>query len=237
MSSNAGTPNQPLTYMLIACILLASGWVVNESARYGMTASVPAWVQPEIVTIYEPGAISANEWAFDYQPIAQALQSIGQDDSGQWVLGANALESLQQAVNHLPVAADARVLQRVAFLVTQSGPAPSSGHLADILVRYYHYQNQLRISLTNIAGDDLHLAQARLKATQQWQLHFFSEDIAQALFGQTNLLNDYLITRRLFQQSTDLTPEEKNQNLSQLQQQFNRRRLQSQHQQPLALGK
>jgi len=196
-----------------------------ESKRDVPDNSAHQWRQPQSVSVKYPLLISQHHWPFDYELVELALQEVKLDEEGALLIDADTADVLSRAVAELPVGMNENILQRVIFLTAKGLPGPAGEQLALILKNYYRYQQTSK----EISGLDTE------KVGEVRSEHLFQQDIAlkelymgkevtKGLFGHKHLVRNYLFSRRKVNENSDLSRQQKKQRLTELEDQFKRKR-------------
>lgn len=214
-----------LIVLAMSITLLSFAGFQLESKNSEQHAATHQWQQPQAVTVNYPVPISQAHWQFDYEGLESVLQKVSVNGQGGLLINGDMAEVLAEAVMKLPDNMTEHELQRVAFLTSRGLPGLAGAQLALILNNFYRYQQvskpasgQGNIKTSPAQKMQLFQQELALKET------YLSKEIVEALFGQKNRLLNYLFSRRKINENPELSQQQKNQRLADLEQQFQRKR-------------
>lgn len=165
-------------------------------------------------------------WDFQYSPIIQILWRAPLNSDNELVANSETLALLKRASAVLPQTISSEEFQRLDFVIRKSMPSSAGTELANLLKRYYFYEQENMAALQLINSVDNKQKRALLvsakQSSEERQVRFFGENIAMELFSENNKTQNYLNARRMINLSETLSAKEIKERLDQLQNAYRR---------------
>lgn len=209
------------TYLLIAPLALALFllWSIHaDSPEVSSKSNLHLWQQPLALASQFPEPISTDYWRFDFEASVQFLANIKYTEIGDIILNANSAKTLEDAVSKLPQTMTKTDLHRAELLVTKNFPGQAGQQLAKVLTSFYRYQQASMIETDK--PQDMAAKERRFEQTILRQQRYLGKEVANKLFGRQNAVTRYLHARQQINKASNLTQEQKQQQLTTLQGRF-----------------
>lgn len=174
------------------------------------------WTQPDAVTPHHATPISSREWAFDFLPVSNMIQTLAAGTQRSLVIDSHTLELLNRGSSALPANLSDTDIERIEYLTRVEAPAPIAEELADTITGFLHYQQV-------VEGDSLSTpttAKERFERTVALQNQHLGPNRAQQLFGEQRRLKRYLLTRQAIQADSGLSAHQRQRALERAGQEF-----------------
>jgi len=184
------------------------------------------WLQPgtsNTVPNIDHALISPSDWAFDFEPIERIIVNIKFDEVGALLVNADLATVLQLVSNQLPLTLDVPNIQRVAILLEKMYPGSEGQKLAQIFYNYYLYHQAYQQTKTELSGA-ANLNEVMFRHEETLKKHYLGEELVRQLFTEKHKLANYLIERKITNQNKQLSKLEKQQKLSDLKDEFLRKK-------------
>jgi hypothetical protein len=209
-------------------VALYALWSLHtESKNIQVKPNKFEWQQPSSLVDKFPTLISTAHWKFDYEATEQALLAIQVSNTKNLILNAHTAKILEKAISNLPSKMSKTELERVGLLTAKGLPGKAGQQLATVLTNFYHYQQAIDIvkATANTSSITTSKQQKQSKETifkqsVERQKNYLGEDTAEQLFGKQNALNAYLYSRKRINEDTNLSPAQKQAELTTLQARF-----------------
>ncbi len=176
------------------------------------------WQQPLSTSDEFPERISATHWQFDFEAAEQTLTKIKLNEKGELLLNETTADLLKVAVAKLPLNMTDADLQRIEILIAKGLPGKVGQQLSGVLTNYYRYRQALIADTKKMKNTET--KEIIFEHTAMLQEYYLEKDIAKKLFGKKNAVTHYLYARRRINQDSNLTQEQKQQQLNVLQDRF-----------------
>jgi len=219
-------PDSLFGYVALAILLvflLCLSVYSHQSLNFELTEiNAQVWLQPDISADQdnvEQVLISSKRWQFDFSLVEEKFLLIKIDQHGDLKVDEQLADILDLVCTLLPKTLDSENVQRVAILLEKMYPGGAGQQLAQVFYNFYHYRQAL--SETNVEllyFDDP--SEAIFRREQQLQNQFLGEGLAKKLFAKKGRIKNYLLQRKLINQNDSLTLSEKQQQLSDLKNEF-----------------
>lgn len=184
----------------------------NSHVSYNATAPID-WLQPLALDNKYPIKVSNHYWKLTATEIEKLLWQLNINEFGDLVIRDETIDVLQQMAAVLPNVMTSKEWQRLAFLIKRSAVNDSGEQVAQLLQRFYFYQQEYKAYLlvVNKAKADQKLAllkQSRAKVNTL-QAKYFGVVTAEQLFYRKNLTTNYLNDRQIISLNKNLSKVQK----------------------------
>jgi hypothetical protein len=175
------------------------------------------WLQPVSLDKQFPILIGTGNWTIDFSNIQKILWQSKLSATGQLAVDSETWRPLQKISEQLPANLNPFDSQRLTLLIEQCLPGSEGGRIAELVTRYYRYQQEYlaNLDLLNKATGKkkLSLLKASRNNNKNRQERHFGVELAKALFDKKNTLTDYLNDRLIINMDKSLSAAQKKEQL------------------------
>ncbi|GAA6133749.1 hypothetical protein NBRC116188_05380 [Oceaniserpentilla sp. 4NH20-0058] len=195
--------------------MVIAGLVYTHDWEFETSDTSLTWKQPTIST-RQPW-ISPENYDVQFERIERSLGEVQFTSKNQIVLNTETAGALERAIGYMSKQSNKDQLERIEFLLDKIFPSRHHNNLPEIALNYRDYLIAQEVLDKGTILKTLDDSEQALKAQIALKEQYLGKEITELLFKDKHAMAFYIINRRKIITDSTLTPEQKENKLSELQ--------------------